>query len=162
MLTSSSLSLWLARPSTAESRDAVLPTLHELLDGYPEWESSGRTKKQGYVTRVDAACLSYDSFFADYMMCNEPVVVGGVTAQWRASTEWVKTTSTGKEAVDAKLLTHLTPNMEFLVKQFGSSNVQVQVPVQYDGVKKKRKERCCHLPHCNFRRCQRETPQKRQ
>eukprot|EP00959_Pyramimonas_sp_CCMP1952_P174918 3655341-Pyramimonas_sp.AAC.1 len=93
-------------------QDGSLPSLLELLRAFPEWESCGRTKKQGFVTRVNAASLSYDTFFADYMLCNEPVVIEDVSSSWRASMDWV----------DAALR---TPNMDFLVKHFGASTVQV-------------------------------------
>ena len=103
-------------------QDGTLPSLRELIRGFPEWESCGRTRKQGFVTRVKAASLTYDTFFARYLLCNEPVVIEDVATSWRASEDWIKVTSDDQGAIHTELR---TPNVEVLVQNFGGSIVQV-------------------------------------
>ena len=44
---------------------------------------------QTTIDRVDANQLSYDAFWAGYMLENRPVVISNVTEGWRSVEEWV-------------------------------------------------------------------------
>ncbi|KZV52165.1 jmjC domain-containing protein 4-like [Dorcoceras hygrometricum] len=65
----------------------------------------------GEVERVDGKRLNYAEFIKNYMARNQPVILTGLTDDWRACKEWV--------SADGK------PNLRFLSSQFGTSKVQV-------------------------------------
>uniref|UniRef100_A0A803QNQ3 Uncharacterized protein n=1 Tax=Cannabis sativa TaxID=3483 RepID=A0A803QNQ3_CANSA len=68
-------------------------------------------KIEGKIEKVNGLELSYDDFVKRYMEKNQPVVLTGLTDQWRACTDWV--TSNGK------------PNLQFFATHFPKSTVQV-------------------------------------
>ncbi|XP_073274322.1 arginine-specific demethylase JMJ20-like isoform X1 [Primulina huaijiensis] len=65
----------------------------------------------GKVDRVDGKQLNYAEFVKNYMARNQPVILTGLTDDWRACKEWV--------SADGK------PDLKFLSSRFGASKVQV-------------------------------------
>ncbi|KAK1433838.1 hypothetical protein QVD17_10756 [Tagetes erecta] len=65
----------------------------------------------GVVEKVNGNELSYSDFVNKYLSKNEPVVITGLMADWRACRDWVMD--------DGK------PNLQFISSNFGNSKVQV-------------------------------------
>ena len=66
---------------------------------------------EGNIDRVNGREMSYKEFLEKYMKKNEPVLLTGLTDDWKACEEWV--TNSG------------IPKLSFLSAQFGDSKVTV-------------------------------------
>lgn len=66
---------------------------------------------EGRIEKVNGKELSYSDFAEKYLAPNQPVILSGLTEDWRACKDWVKPDG--------------TPHLRFFSAHFGNSNVQV-------------------------------------
>ncbi|KAK9066466.1 hypothetical protein SSX86_013788 [Deinandra increscens subsp. villosa] len=65
----------------------------------------------GSVEKVNGSEISYSDFATKYLSKNEPVVITGLMADWKATRDWVHDDG--------------IPNLQFISSNFGKSKVQV-------------------------------------
>ncbi|KAL7568738.1 hypothetical protein ACA910_021731 [Epithemia clementina (nom. ined.)] len=84
------------------------------------------------IPRMHCRDLSYDRFTGQFMYPNLPVLIQGLTDDWRACREWVTVAKNedndndNKEGTDNKLPRYI-PNLNYLAQEFGSDSVSVQM-----------------------------------
>ena len=71
------------------------------------------------IPKINASELTYQDFFQTYMEPNQPVIIKGLTQDWKAMTDWV----TDPNEFNA----HKQPNMEELNRLFGTEIAPVHI-----------------------------------
>ena len=91
------------------------------------------------IAKEHAKQISYQTFFEQYMEPNQPVLIKGLTNEWKASKTWVITKKDQDLSNDDQLhgqkyekdqfsqTTMLKPNLDLLVKLFGHENAPVHI-----------------------------------
>lgn len=66
----------------------------------------------GQIEKINGKELSYGDFAENYLAKNQPVVISGLTDDWRSREDWVSENG--------------LPNLHFFATHFGTSKVQVK------------------------------------
>jgi len=107
----------------------ALPLLEGRVDGlgsyitlkdYFEEDKESREKKYTAIDRIHANDLTYSDFFHQFMEPNKPVILQGLTKDWKARKKWVQPSHSTSNKINV-------PNMKVLTQRFGSEIAPVHV-----------------------------------
>ena len=102
---------WTLSRDPANIAEKLVDGSYDALRTYVAGPEGQEASTSGAVDTRDAADLSYEEFWLQYMFPNRPVMIRNVGKQWRATREWV----TSEGSVNAK----------FLSETFGEAKVWV-------------------------------------